>query len=161
MFRQILDWLSQGAGRPLTCEYKIQRKDGSYVWATAQISVIDQTRNGWEIQMLVSDNTSYRRIMHELQHDQRNIIRQSVSEDILFDYDVLTDTLRLSDKYANLTGVPAVISQYSEKVLREKSVYPADIPVFVDLIQNLRNNIKCPTRSFAFATRTAGTIGII
>lgn len=142
MFRQILDWLSQGTGRPLTCEYKIQRKDGSYVWATAQISVIDKTQNGWEIQMLVSDNTSYRRIMHELQHDQRNIIRQSISEDILFDYDVLTDTLRLSDKYANLTGVPAVISQYSEKVLREKSVYPADIPVFVDLIQNLRNNIK-------------------
>ncbi|WP_283607822.1 GGDEF domain-containing protein [Faecalispora anaeroviscerum] len=141
MFREILEWLSKGAGRPLTSEYKIQRKDGSSAWITAQISVIEKTQNGWEIQMLISDNTMYRKIMHELQHDQRNITQQSISDDILFDYDVITDTLHLSDN-VKLIGVPAVINQYSEKALQKKSVYPADIPVFQHFIKNLRNNIK-------------------
>ena len=142
LFCKIKRWLSQGIQNAVTDEYKVRRKDGSVTWITANLSVTSQTDQEYEIQMVLTDSTVYRMIMHEVKEDQRDIVQESILEDLVFDYEISTDTLHLSDYYGSVAGQSFVITEYSQKAIIEKRVYEKDIPIFLHMIENLRNNMK-------------------
>lgn len=142
MLRSISSWILQGAAYPLAEEYRVQRKDGSFAWVAAQISIVSRKGSDWELQMLFNDSSMYRMIMQDLKKDQRHIMQESISGDILFDYEVTTDTLHMSNQYSKLRDHVPEFVNYSEKVVREMLVHPTDIPVFRHLIDGLQNNLK-------------------
>lgn len=153
MVHTINRWLLQGAAYPLAEEYRIQRKDGSFAWVAAQISVVCREENNWELQFLFNDSSMYRMIMQDLKKDQRHIMQESISGDVLFDYEVATDLLHMSNQYNKLRDHVSEIDGYSEKVVAEMLVHPADVPVFRHLIDGLQSDLKFSNTLLRFRHR--------
>lgn len=132
-------------------EFEVQRRDGSAMRVLAQGTVISRRRGSCEVQFLITSREPDQPQMPEWQEtDHRDFVLESVSHDILFDYEIATDILHLSEEYAHRTNLPTRISHFSVKSVKRGLIYEKDIPAFLRTLEEMKTNAQAPNTILRF-----------
>jgi len=124
--RQIDEQLK--AGKVLELEYRIQTKDGSYIWVLDKSRIVE-SENGTEYFFSsLLDISKNKKVQEQLQEElARNQLIINQSNDIVFELDIETDHLWCSDKWEERFGHKALTEDYTEKVTTFSHIHPDDI----------------------------------
>lgn len=121
-------------------EYRIKRKDGSIIWLLDNGQVI-KNRDGKVFSYNVAINiTESKLIQEELKHnEERYSIIMSQTEDIIFEWDIIKDTIIFSENWEKKFGSLKVIEGISEKIYENNIIYKEDIKNFGKLLNSIIN----------------------
>lgn len=124
-------------GTDVKLEYRLMHKDGTVHWFY-NISRLQTDSSGQETLhcFLLDINGMHRESDILLEKLQRYEIILAQTENVLFDWEVGSNTISFSDTWEKIFGYPPV--QWTFKELQEGSVFhPDDIPKFIDRINAL------------------------
>ena len=132
-------------------EFQIRHRDGSELLVLAQGTVISRRRGSCEVQFFISKSMlPHAELPGWQESDHRDFVVESVSQDILFDYEIHTDTLHMSEEYAHRTNLPAQIPHFSVKSMKRGMVHEKDTPAFERMLQELKESAKAPNTILRF-----------
>lgn len=140
MTRQFQEQLS--LGNAVELEYRVNAKDGHVVW------VLDKCRlatdeNGVEyLNCILMDITQVKQAQEELRLTmERHQIIMDQTNDIIFEWDIVKDTLAYSSNWAEKFGYRAISENVSTRIPKASHILPEDIPEFVRLLKDMGSGI--------------------
>lgn len=87
---------------------------------------------------------------------EKNRVLANLSGDIMFDYDVKSDTLTFSEKYYEVFGRDTMIEQVSQKIDATDVVFEEDKQVFIQNLQGLSMNNSTMRAQIRLMTKDSG-----
>lgn len=113
--------------KQLTFEMKICKKDGSYLWLRATGHLKYNTNNEAIFPCVLMDITNLKKAETQWQlENERYRVATELTNDTIFDYNIITDTLVHTKQDNNAyTNVP-IISNFFENIFNLPFVYPDD-----------------------------------
>ncbi len=143
------------AEAPLSAEYRLSRKDGSIIWVSLCGTRTVNSRNQVIYQCIFTDITSFKNTQQELElGKERYEIAENLSDDILFEYDILTDYLELSPLFTALTGRYPRISNFSKEIYHDEIIHFDDLPEVKNFLREVRLGHSESGVEFRFKTRS-------
>ncbi|WP_160689479.1 diguanylate cyclase [Clostridium sp. C2-6-12] len=123
-----------------TVEYRIKRKDGSIVWVLDNGQIV-KDREGNTFSYNVAINITESKItQEELKHsEERYRIIMSQTEDIIFEWDVIKDTIYFSENWKYKFNSPKIIENVSKSIFGTDIIYEEDIRKFRKLLNDIVN----------------------
>jgi diguanylate cyclase (GGDEF)-like protein/PAS domain S-box-containing protein len=134
--REIREQLSKSD--KYTVEYRINRKDGSIIWVLDNGQII-KDREGNVLSYNVAINiTESKAIMEELKlSEERYRIIMSQTEDIIFEWDVIKDTIYFSENWKNKFNSSQILENVSKSIFQSNIIYEDDIRKFGRLLNDI------------------------
>lgn len=140
-------------------EFRIRNKQGNVLWVLMKGQVIKNEGEVPQFCCVLVDITAEKKSLEALRlNEERYKIIVEQSNDIMFEWDFETDTMWLSDKYAEMMGIEPV-NEYTiyKKMSYNKgcldNIHPEDQSVFNEWITNTFK--QTATSSFEFRLKTA------
>lgn len=133
------------------CEYRVLRKDGSLAWVMVQGRVISAKDGFYTIMCIFTDITALKVAQQKLEiEEERYRIVADISDDYLFEYDIATDTMIYSEKYASDFRVNRVQPDYMQSLRVRDVIPPSDWSAFEEIYDNLRQGQKIFSQTYRF-----------
>lgn len=124
-------------GDELELKYRIRRSDGRRLWIldhARRATLSDGTQCYYCILM---DITKQRQEQEELRLSlERHQIITDQTTDIIFEWDILRDTLSFSPNWRKKFGYEPVSEAISKVIPRSSNIHPEDMPAFVEIMRN-------------------------
>ena len=145
--------------RPLTAEYRMVRKDGSVIWVSLSGTHTVNQNHQVIYQCVYTDITSLKLTQEELEVErERYQIAENLSDDIMFEYDIVTDRMDFSPLFTALTGQYPHISGFLKEIMQNQSICPKDLPQFRTLLKEYQQGNAEYGIEFRFITKTGENI---
>lgn len=114
----------------LKAEYRILRKDGGTSWVYLRAKRVGDWEGYPLFQGVFIDITQQKDIINALEMEQQryNIVTE-ITEEILFEQDIIADTLTCSSNYEKLFNRPRHIEHYLRDKRFQDLVHPEDLPL--------------------------------
>ncbi len=126
-------------GTEVRLEYRIVRKNGTVRWVYNQSCLTMDEAGGEVINSFLVDIQNLRRednlLLEKLQRYEM-ILAQT--ENVLFEWDLIHDTIRFSDTWEKLFGFPNPDGEFCWSRYWTDSLHPDDMPLLADSIHNLK-----------------------
>ncbi|MDF2632912.1 MAG: Two-component sensor histidine kinase, partial [Caproiciproducens sp.] len=143
------------AKEPLSAEYRLSRKDGSIIWVSLCGTRTVNSQDQVIYQCIFTDITSFKNTQQELElGKERYEIAENLSDDILFEYDILTDYIELSPLFTALTGRYPRISNFSKEIYQDEIIHFDDLPEMNAFLREVRLGHSENGVEFRFKTRS-------
>ncbi len=117
----------------LKAEYRILRKDGGISWIYLRAKRVGEWKGYPLFQGVFIDITQQKNIIRALEIEQQryNVITE-ITEEILFEHDIVNDTLTFSSNYEKLFKRPRRIEHYLRDKLFLSIIHPDDVHLLPD-----------------------------
>lgn len=145
--------------RPLAAEYRIVRKDGSVIWVSLSGTHTVNQNHQVIYQCVYTDITSLKLTQEELEVErERYQIAENLSDDIMFEYDIVTDRMDFSPLFTALTGHYPHIPGFLKDIMQNQSICPKDLPQFRALLREYQQGNAESGIEFRFITKTGKNV---
>ena len=127
-------------GTEVRLEYRIIQKDGSVRWVYNQSRLVTDPQGQEAISSFLVDIHNLHREDNLLQEKlQRYEMILAQTENVLFEWDISTDTITFSDTWEKIFGYqpPDKNCRWSQQWM--DSLYPDDVPLLADIFGRLKN----------------------
>jgi diguanylate cyclase (GGDEF)-like protein/PAS domain S-box-containing protein len=139
---------------PIEVEYRLIQKDGNIIWISLSGTRAANPNNQVIYQCIYTDITSLKLAQQELEAErERYQIVENLSDDILFEYDILTDSMEFSPLYTALTGKRAQIPNFLRDILNNDSICKDDLYEFKTFLNEFKIGNSQFSIEFRFKTR--------
>lgn len=120
-------------------EYRINKKNGGRAYLTLNGEYLEDIEGKPVYQCIVIDTTDYKKILNDLEveKEQYKIIYQ-ISDDVIFEYDILNDSIEISDKYDNIFDIDISKKDFIRTVVTQNIIYKDDIDKFMENIKQIK-----------------------
>lgn len=121
-----------------TVEYRIKRKDESIIWLLDNGQIIkDRDGNAFSYNVVINITES-KIIQEELKHsEERYRIIISQTEDIIFEWDVIKDTIYFSENWKSKFDSAQVIENISKNIYKSNIIHNDDVQSLGNLLNNI------------------------
>ena len=136
-----------------TTQYRVIARDGSIWWIISR-NHLSMGEDGNEyIHSLVLDNTEAHQAYEDIQDKIRRYeIILSQTENVLFEWDVVQDTIVFSDTWKSLFGLPPVRSDVHRHLINGTFFHPDDLPLMEEAVARLYNGSRYEMAEVRIAT---------
>lgn len=144
---------------PLDAEYRLIRKDGKMIWISLSGTPTVNRHNQIIYQCIFTDITSFKNTQEELEQErERYQIAESLSDDIMFEYNIVTDYMKFSPLFTALTGSNPYFPNYSHGIEQNDSVCSADLPGIKEFFKDIGLGHSDASAEFRFKTKSGDFI---
>lgn len=124
-------------GSDLELEYRVLQKNGQPIWVLDKGRLMDDGNGGKCFYCLLIDITERKRQQEELRLSlERHKVIVDQASDIIFEWDILKDTLDFSPNWKKRFGYDAIDKQISGRILLSQNIHPEDMPAFVKIMKD-------------------------
>ena len=136
--RQMLDQLSHG--RNVELEYRLLRKDGQVLWVLNKGHLMTREHGSEYLYCVLVDITQTKQTLDNLQLSlERHQIIMAQTDDIVFEWDMVSDVATCSNKWQSLFGYDPLSADFSARVSTSSHIHPDDLPLFMERMYALKN----------------------
>lgn len=126
--------------KSLSYDFELKKNDGSIIWLQANCQRLESNLKYDCISYLIIDITNSKKYQQELLLEkERYHIATELTNDIIFEYDIASDTLNHANKYQLTFGRPPLISDFCLNCDKTKLVTPTSLPALKLFCQDLRS----------------------
>ena len=127
-------------GKSLTIEYRLRHKDGSVIWVLDKTNLILDNQGQELLQSFLIDITANKKTLEELHRQlSRYEIILAQTENVLFEWDTVTDRISFSNTWEQIFGFQAQSADVRDALANGSYFHPDDLPRLFDRISNLEN----------------------
>lgn len=139
MLRQTLEE-QYHRGNIATAQYRITAKDGSIRWVISRNRLVVGDDGTEYIQALVIDNSEAHKAYDAITEKiTRYEIILAQTENVLFDWDFVNDTISFSDTWEKLFGYAPITGRAQDSIVLKTMFHPDDMELLKDQIAALEN----------------------
>lgn len=136
-------------GTDLELEYRVMRKSGQPVWVLDKGRLIDDGNGGACFYCLLIDITERKLQQEELRLSlERHKVIVDQASDIIFEWDILRDTLEFSPNWKKRFGYEAIDKNISGRIPLSRNIHPEDMPSFVKIMKDTAAGIPYSETEF-------------
>ena len=136
--RQMTEQLSRS--RSIELEYRLVRKDGQVIWVLNKGRLVAKEHGIEYIYCVLVDITQTKQTLDSLQQSlERHQIIMAQTDDIVFEWDMVSDTVICSNKWQALFGFEPLTANFSSRVTTSSHFHPDDLPLFIERMRALKN----------------------
>lgn len=129
--------------------YRVLCGDGSYKWVADNAQMIRDENGEERMICILIDVTESRNAREELRLSlERHQILMEQTADIIFEWNILEDTLSYSGKWIKKFGFEAITENVSAGIPLSANIYQDDIPVILALMEAARCGTAYSTADF-------------
>lgn len=134
--REFREQLSQG--NSVVLEHRVRARDGQTVWVTNRSRLAIDSNGQEYLYCILMDVTSIRQAMEDLSRklEQYEIILDQ-TENVLFQWDIATDTISFSDTWKKVFGYMPVTVNFRDELLGGAFFHPDEVHLLIDRFSNL------------------------
>ena len=124
-------------GPDLELEYRVLRKTGQPVWVLDKGRFLDDGNDSKCFYCLLIDITKRKRQQEELRLTlERHKVIVDQASDIIFEWDILRDTLDFSPNWKKRFAYEAIDSNISKRIPLSQNIHPEDMSAFVKIMKD-------------------------
>lgn len=132
--------------KDINLEFQLKRKDGTMIWVRSNCHRTVNLGKTDTISYLMMDITESKKAEKELMLEkERYHIATELTNDIIFEYDIVNDQMDHSAKYQDLFGYASLIPNFSQTIEGTKRVSPTTLENLKTFCQDLQSGV--PTMS--------------
>lgn len=136
-------------GTDLELEYRVLCKAGQPIWVLDKRRLIEDGNGGKCFYCLLIDITERKRQQEELRLSlERHKVIVDQATDIIFEWDILRDTLDFSPNWKKRFGYEAIDRQISGRIPLSQNIHPEDMPAFVKLMKDTASGVPYSETEF-------------
>ena len=125
--------------RSIQLEFRLLRKDGQPVWVLSKGYLI-QSPEGEFLSCIMVDITQTKRELDRLRLSlERYQIITAQTDDIIFEWDLFTDTVTCTNKWQELFGYTPVAENISTQLATSSHFHPDDVQSFLERMHALKH----------------------
>jgi len=144
---------------PLEAEYRLVQKNGNMIWVSLSGTPTVNRYNEIIYQCIFNDITSFKNTQEELEQErERYQIAENLSDDIMFEYNIVTDYMKFSPLFTALTGHNPHFPNYSQEIEQNDSVCSADLPGIKEFFKEIVMGHSDASAEFRFKTKSGDYI---
>ena len=122
-------------------EYRLIRKDGTLLWVLDKSRAYTEADGQMYVYHAIRDNSQSKAKYHQLQSAiERNQVIIDQSGGIIFEWDLLSDSLYCSPKWEEHFGYLPISQNYGKQVGIATHFHPDDLPAVRSAIEQIRKN---------------------
>lgn len=124
----------------ISMEYRIIKKDGEISWASLTGEYLEEIHGVPIYQCIVIDSTEYKNIFEELEIEKEQYaIISEISDEIIFEYDINSDFIKISDKYRETFDIDLPTSPFIKTIFKKDFIHKEDFNCFIKNLAEIRN----------------------
>lgn len=124
-------------GPDLELEYRVLQKKGQPIWVLDKGRLMDDGSGEMCFYCLLIDITERKHQQEELRLSlERHQVISDQATDIIFEWDILKDTLDFSPNWKKRFGYEAICLQISGKIPLSQNIHPEDMPAFLKIMKD-------------------------
>lgn len=124
-------------GSDLELEYRVLRKNGPPLWVLDKGRLMDDGSGNTCFYCLLIDITDRKCQQEELRLLlERHKVILDQTTDIIFEWDILQDTLMFSSNWKKRFGYEAINNQISQKIPLSANIHQEDMPYFIAIMKD-------------------------
>lgn len=124
-------------GADIELEYRVLRKKGQPVWVLDKGRLIDDGNGGQCFYCILLDITQRKGQEEELRLSlERHKVILDQASDIIFEWDILRDTLEFSPNWKKRFGYEAIDKKISGRIPLSENIHPEDMLAFVQIMKD-------------------------
>lgn len=129
-------------GSDLELEYRVLCKASHPIWVLDKGRLMDDGNGGKCFYCLLIDITERQRQQEELRLTlERHKVIVDQATDIIFEWDILRDTLSFSPNWKKRFGYEAIDKNISEAIPFSQNIHPEDMPAFVKIMKDTATGV--------------------
>lgn len=106
-------------GREQESEYTLYKKNGEKIQAELRGSVVARTDAGITVQYTVIDATKFSRVKAQARQEKARLdVIMSLTADLIFEYDIATDTMYYFNQKEEIANQLPVVEHYTEEIIK-------------------------------------------
>lgn len=127
-------------GRNIELEYRLVNKAGQVVWVLNK-GHLDTYNRGMEyLYCILVDITQTKQTLERLQQSlERHQIIMAQSDDIVFEWDMISDTVTCTNKWQAQFGYNPMNNEFSTRISSYSHFHPDDLPTFIERMRDLKH----------------------
>ena len=142
-------------GSDMELEYRVLCKTGQPVWVLDKGRRIDDGNGKEYFYCMLIDITKRKRQEEELRLSlERHKVILDQATDIIFEWDILQDTLSFSPNWEKRFGYKAINSNISGRIPLSQNIHPEDIPTFVKIMKDTAAGVSYSEAEFRICSIT-------
>lgn len=124
-------------GTTVECEYRVLRRDGTVVWVLDKSRYVTAEDGSQRFYCVLLDITGRKREQEELRLSlERHQVIMDQTTDIIFEWDIRSDTLDFSSNWRKKFGYDPIDYQISSRIPQSRNLHPEDMAAFVKLMRD-------------------------
>ena len=124
-------------GPNLELEYRVLKKSGQPLWVLDKGRLMDDGNGGQCFYCILLDTTERKRQQEELRLSlERHKVITDQTTDIIFEWDILKDTLIFSPNWKKRFGYDAISTHISDTIPQSKNIHPDDMDIFIKIMKD-------------------------
>lgn len=124
-------------GSDLELEYRVLQKNGQPIWVLDKGRLMEDGNGGKCFYCLLIDITERKRQQEELRLSlERHEVIVDQATDIIFEWDILRDTLEFSPNWKKRFGYDAIDKNISGRIPLSQNIHPEDMPAFAKIMKD-------------------------
>ena len=136
--RQMTEQLARS--RSIELEYRLLRKDGQIIWVLNKGHLVAKEYGMEYIYCVLVDITQTKQTLDRLHQSlERHQIIMAQTDDIVFEWDMVSDHVICSNKWQALFGFEPPCANFSSRVATSSHFHPDDLPLFLERMHSLKN----------------------
>lgn len=127
-------------GTDVKMEFRLLRKNGTVAWVLNKSRLLTDEEGEEYIYSAITDITRFKYANEDLLRKlERYEIILAQTENVLFDWDVATDKIELSDTWEKIFGFTPQHQKLRDQLVDGNYFHPDDLPLLLDGIGNVEN----------------------
>lgn len=127
-------------GTDVVLEHRVQRRDGSVLWVLNRSRLVVEADGRELLHSFLTDITHTKRESDALNEKLRRYeIILAQTENVLFEWDVVADTITFSETWEHIFGFTPIRENIRGNLVEGSFFHPDDLPLIFDKIRNLEN----------------------
>lgn len=122
-------------GNIIEAEYRMVSRNGNIIWVLDRSRVVTEDDGQEYLYCSLTDISSSKRVQEELRLSlEKHQIIMDQTNDIIFEWDILKDTLTFSANWEKKYGYQPIRERVSVEIPKASHIYPDDMPEFIRLM---------------------------
>ena len=140
-------------GSEATLVFRLLRKDGASLWVLCRSRLMSASDGSEYLQNALTDITRFKNVSETvLQKLEQYEIILAQTENVLFEWDIATDTIDFSPTWEKIFGFTPVRNQLRTQLVGGSHLHPDDLPLLFDAVGNIENGSSYEMVEVRFAT---------
>lgn len=135
-----------GSGERFNLEARLVKKGGDIIWVRMEGLFIGGSAEANEMDRLycvLVDISKHKEIVRNLEQERRlNQLIQNLSDDVLFNLDIVDRVMTFSENTLKSFDVDSVMRNFPESILKRNVVCDGDMPTFLNVVLAMYDGLK-------------------